>query len=378
MLTTKEIKVSCLRKISIILQLLGKNDKALCYVDRIVKEDEANDKDWWRLGSLYVRLSQWDKASEAFLNALNKRNGCAEYIYWLGKVEEEVGHVGVAETLYDQALEQKEDYWEALEAKGKLLINKGCFEEAASYFAKCFQQKPTDNTILNSLGLCSLGIEDLEGACRYFQAALSYNGRDSIIIYNLGTVYIKLKKYFEAKEQFEKIATKEKPEVFSALGFCCSMLNEYDDSLKYYESALKLDPESQEISINMAAVFAQCQRGKEALGLLRNVLIKNPYDSHVLNNIAWIYENLEEYTEAEEYYYRSLALSHGNPDIAYNLICCLRKQSKHMEALEVVEYLLQKPEWQKMAYSSLAELYESLGAEKLAVDFYNKALGLAL
>jgi len=49
--------------------------------------------------------------------------------------------------------------------------------------------------------------------------------------------------YDKARETFEKISEDRKTkEVFSWLGFCCTYTGDYVSALKYFNSALKMDP----------------------------------------------------------------------------------------------------------------------------------------
>lgn len=165
-------------------------------------------------------------------------------------------------------------------------------------------------------------------------------------------------------------------EVFRALGYCWGRMQEPARSIRYYRLALELEPEDYDTRLNLAAVYAQAGESREALNLLTDLLKDNPCDYQLLNNLAWVYESLHEYETAEKYYYRSLAVSGCAPDIAYNLVCCLRNEHKLLEAMDIMEYLNSSTDWQGRGFSQLAQIYEELGAQKLAVEYYNKAYGL--
>jgi tetratricopeptide (TPR) repeat protein len=184
-------------------------------------------------------------------------------------------------------------------------------------------------------------------------------------------------RYREAAELMEDMLPKFiSPELLRALGYCCWRLGDTVKSIRYYRTALEIEPLDYDTRLNLAAVYAQVGESREALILLKDLLKDNPCDYQLLNNLAWVYEGLREYTSAESFYYRSLAVSGCAPDIAYNLVCCLKNGHNLLEALEISEYLKVSDVWKGRGFSQLAQIYEEMGAEILAVEYYNKAYGL--
>jgi len=371
-----KVKLTWQRGLSVIYQVIGNNVKALEHLEALANNGQAGEREWWALGELYVRLKLWDKAVYALLNAVRSSNGCPKYIFWLGKAEEEAGHGNAAEALYEQAIKKDSEFWDAYAAKAHLILNRGDYEQALGYFSECLKHKPQDAYLLNNLGLCQLGLNRLTEAREYLAEATRRKAGDDHILYNYGTVLVKLDDYEQALAQFLKIKKKDNPAVFNALGYCYGMLQNTAESIRCYQEALQQEPDNQEAQKNLAAIYAKDHDYEQALLLIKNLLQLTPQDPDLLNNAAWIYEALCQYGLAEENYYRSLAASAGNPDIAYNLICCLKKQKKYLEALDIAGYLERIPEKQRTYWSALAQIYEDLGASKLAVDCYNKSLGL--
>jgi len=371
------IKASWYKSISSFLQAVGKKEKAKFYMDKLMWEGLAvNDKDWWYLGYLYTKLNQWEKAALAFTYAVSISQGHPKYIYWLGKAREEMGNTKMAETLYDEALKKNANCWEALVSKGELKLNRKEYKEALSYYRECLKLRPNDARILNNIGLCCLALDELEEAEDRITKAVRISPHDEVIRYNYATVYLKKGHLRRAIEEFEKIDRGVNAEILCLIGYCYGLLQDYESSISYYNAALCLEPENGEILINIATIYAKSGDTKKAIEIYRKLLLLNPRDPELLNNIAWVYETLEDYIKAEGLYYRGLALSYGDPKIAYNLICCLKRQRKFIEALDIIEHLQKIPEWRRMALSSMAQIYENMGEVKLAVDCYNKALGL--
>lgn len=362
--------------ITAIYQVLGKHVKLTRRLKALAERGQAGAEEWWTLGILYLRSQEWERAVHAMLNAVRLGNNAPQYLYWLGKAEEKAGHETAAEALYDRVMKIADYFWEAYAAKAQLLLNRGDYSEALVYFTEALILKPDDLYLLNNIGLCFLGMEELNGAKQYLQEAVARKPLDDYLHYNYGTVLVSLGEYDSAITQFTMIMNKDDAALQNVLGYCYGMLQEYEESINCYQEALRLDPGNLEWKKNLAAIYARANKYEQAVQLMKDLLLVNPQDSEILNNLAWIYEAQSQYSEAEENYYRGLAASDGSPDIAYNLICCLQRQKKYMEALELTGYLQKIPEKQRFYWSAIGQIYEDFGAGNLAVDCYNKSLGL--
>lgn len=372
----KKIFLLLNRSLSTIYSIRGNYDKAISYLSKITGKEAGNSNDWWKTGVLLGAQGKWDEAKKAFLKALDDNKANPKYLFWLGKAEKYNGNLAEAEKLCDEALQIKANYLEALLAKGQLLMNREEYEKAFHYFLNSTKITSGNAEIYNNAGLCQMNLNNLDSAADLFKKALKIKPRDPIIIYNYGMVMLKKGCYEQAITEMSKLCAEGKAEVFSSLGYCYSSLGKYPESLDFYLKTLQVAPDDQENLINLASIYAKMGENLKALEIMKKLLLVNPYDINILNNIAWIYENLQDYGEAEKYYSRGLALDAENPELMYNMVCCLNKQDKYGEAIEVINKLKNIPEWSRVAWSSLAQIYEKTGESELAVDCYNKALGL--
>jgi len=371
------LKRTYFKALAVLFLLAGCGKKAINYWEKVVEGERCNYQDWSALGTLYARQKQWDKAYRAFAQAA--RMGCREArnLYWLGKSCEGMGCQGMAEQYYDEGLKECARLWEALYAKGEIRLQKEDFEGASQCFRQCLELKPGHAGTLNNLGLCFLGLGETVQALSCLEKAVKMNKNDGKIRYNCAAAYIRLGRYREAVAMLHEIkGGEEQPQTCAALGFCYGMLERYEESLYYHRKALALDENNREALLNLAAVWAKKGETGQALEVFKKILAKDSKDPEVLNNIAWVYESMADFTSAEQHYLRGLAVSAGDPKIAYNLVCCLKKQKNYLEAINAIEHLKRKREWERAAWSSLAQIYEHLGANTLAVDCYNKAFGL--
>ena len=354
----------------------GDKVKAIIFLQKLTNKAEVKDVIWWKLGKLLGAEGNWFEAKKAFLLALriNRRN--PQYLYCLGKAEEIIGDSEDALRIYEKVLAHKSDCELTLFAKGNLLMKKGSFGDAVLCFYKLIPFQEKNPELHNNIGLCLMQLNNYELAERFFQKAVILKPKDTVYAYNYGLVMLKRGYYEKAIAILGKHLQEERAEIFSSLGYCYSSLGKYEESLQFYKKALLIAPYQKENLVNLACIYARMGEHTKALLILKKLLRVNPSDANLFNNIAWIYENLKNYWEAEKNYYRGIALAPKDPNLMYNLLCCLRKQNKYCEAMEIIAVLKKIPEWRKLAWSSLAHIYEKMGEKTLAVDCYNKALGL--
>ncbi|QNB45795.1 tetratricopeptide repeat protein [Thermanaerosceptrum fracticalcis] len=375
MLSLKEkFAVFRLRNMSFFYRLLGRYQVAIDYLQKITQTAHASDRDWWHLGLLLSQLERWEEAAQSFQKAVQISRRKAQYLYWLGTAQENLGNTAEAEVLYDEAV--LGNYGTALAAKGHILMKKEIYEEALELFREYLKTSPKDTEVLNAAGLCFFYLGDTDKAGHYLGQALALKPRDQTISHNLGLTYIRQQKYPEALQIYENMDQHHDKEICKSMAFCYGCVEKWEESLQYYRKALEVDPDDPETKLNMASIYAKNGESTRALEILKDLLLSNPQDTDILNNLAWTYENLQLLEEAEHNYWRSLALSPGNPYVIYNLACCLKKQEKYLEAIDILEHLGKMKGWQKIAWTTIAQIYEGLEAKSLAVDYYNKALGL--
>lgn len=373
----KIMSIAWLKRKAFFARLLGKSGEALACLEKVAQRGEAGEKEWWAMGTVYAGRGEWDKACHYWFKAHTANPQNPRYLFWLGKAKAELGEVTAAEFLYDEALKKDDKNWEAVFAKGQVRLHRGDYYGAFHIFKKCLQQRPNDVDTLNALGVCCLENNDCDTAVEFLQKALLLRPSDTVILNNYATASIRRGEYRKAVELLE-LDKEDGNKVWrlNCLGYCYSMLGEYEKSMACYKEALELNPKNSETMLNLAAVYAKMGKSEWALEISKKLVVKNPLDAELLNNLAWVYETLENHKAAEGFYFRSLAVSKGDPQIAYNLACCLQKQSGNLEALDILSRLKNKQGWRRKVWSLTAQIYEGLGEDKLAVDCYNKAFGL--
>ena len=157
---------------------------------------------------------------------------------------------------------------------------------------------------------------DLGKAERLYVEALTLAPERPSIMNNLAAVYIKLKKYVEAKHLCERLLQMN-PEDEGALinlGSCQMKLNLAEGALLSWERVLKIRPNQVAALTNRAPALLELGRAEEALASCEGALAMNPDSADALNNRGNALLQLGRDDEANASFERAIILKPSDPD----------------------------------------------------------------
>ncbi len=270
-------------------------------------------------------------------------------------------------------------------AIGKLLRTKSEYKASTEYHIKALKIVNTlkDNTIkahtLNLLGSSYRRLDDIKNALNCHQDALAIakkNKKESIInkrnksisINNIGNIYLLLKQYNLALEQFENsisIAKELDNKLglainYQNIGFSQENLGLYDDAIENYYKSLdinnEIDSERGKIICynSLATTYLKKLNFKKALRLMQQIYplalkSNNKYFlARTLTNLGISYLKNDKLSDAEKYLNEAITLAKKN-------------NFKRSET---------------RSFFALSELYELKNEESKAFDLYKKAVEL--
>ena len=241
-----------------------------------------------------------------------------------------------------------------------------------------------DARIYNDIGITYVHLGDLEKAFYYFQQASERDSSNPYYQLNLAVAYDKGKRYGLALEIYDKIL-KVKPGWLPALidkAYTLSNLKKISDALAIYEAILRSNPRNVLALSSIAGLYARLGQFDKALEYYRRIIPIKGYPEIYLAMGA-VYELKEDYDDALKYYKEAISM---NPtfSLAYFLYGNLKITIGDIK--EGVSYLKKSVELAQKGYSPspyiggnyfvLAGMEESLGYDKQAKEFYEKAFML--
>ncbi len=189
------------------------------YALKTVEADPATAQHHYTLGLAYYmegysQPAKWDKAVDAFKNAI-KRNP---------------------------------DYIDAIVTLGQTYYNKKDYKSAITEFQNALKKQPNNDRAYNEMAISYYALKDYKSAEKNSLLAVKYNPTNAINNYNLGLAYYMQERWEEAIASFEK-AVQYDPNYENAwfsLANCYWYTNRFDKSYEYYNRVLQINPNNSE------------------------------------------------------------------------------------------------------------------------------------
>jgi tetratricopeptide (TPR) repeat protein len=192
-------------------------DAAIKYYTTLEKVDTLKADDWRKLGMSYFET---------------KRDSLAAYA-----IEQILKTDTANSALYSEA--------------GAIYMRMKSWSKAAALFLRRFQSDPTNFSAIFNYAACSAASGDFDQAADAYTKATGLRPDYAGSYYNLGTCYLQLKKWPEAKKSFEDFValadtakTKNVKELANAnkfIGLVYLVDKKYEDAVKYEKKSLSYD-----------------------------------------------------------------------------------------------------------------------------------------
>jgi Tfp pilus assembly protein PilF len=172
--------------------------------------------------------------------------------------------------LYEQAIQLKPDFVNALINWGAALNELGQYEQAINKFQQALQLKPDDTDALVNWGAALNELGQYEQAINKFQQALQLKPDVANGLNNWGVALYKLGQYEQAIDKYQQ-ALQLKPDDTDAVvnwGVTLSKLGQYEQAIDKFQQVLQLKPDDADAWFNLACVYALQEKIDETLNTL--------------------------------------------------------------------------------------------------------------
>ena len=367
----------------------GKVQEADRYYTAILKANPKHPDANHNMGVLAVGVGQVEAALPFFKAALDVKSNIAQY--WLSYIDAliKLDRMVDAKAVFDEAKSKgvKGDGFDLIEGRLKIgaqskadqldegivktdvaLRESGKYDEAINLLLSEINRSSKDPNIPAVLSHCYILNDDLEKAKAFLAAAKNINSDTPLVGWNEARILLKEKKVKEALA----IASKtnelfpDDVEGMGVLGSCLSADGNFDESLKYLNKAIKLNPDYAEAFINRGLIYLNKKdnantlsdlekahylkphiRGIWSLVLSLNMerkefehvirlaegMVKlDPKDERIFATLAACHQQLKHYDQAILYNKKALALKPEYVEVLNNMGAALQEQGKLEEA----------------------------------------------
>lgn len=157
------------------------------------------------------------------------------------------------------------NFAEAFNLLGVCYDEKGQYRLAQEEYKKALKIEPNNARFLNNLGYSYYLSNDFGNAVKYYNKGLKITPNDRRMHNNIGLAYGRRGDYDKARQHFI-IAVGETGANLN-LGYVYSQQGKYEDAIKYYEAALRAQPQSLPALSNLASLYERTGRLREAATL---------------------------------------------------------------------------------------------------------------
>lgn len=149
-------------------------------------------------------------------------------------------------------------------AAGVEYLRQGNPSEARRHFARALSMEPDNPSANNAMALLYGYEQDPKNEEKYFQRALDSDSHYAPALNNYGAMLYSQGRYKEAVEKFQRAVDdpnyEERGSAFSNLGLCYQALGQLDNAKKAFIRALRLKPDFQTASLELARIYYQQKR----------------------------------------------------------------------------------------------------------------------
>lgn len=265
--------------------------------------------------------------------------------YWNLKADclLELGEWKAAVTCLNKSLRSSPGNADTIYRLGSIFLLHGEYGEALNCFSGCCKLKPFNPEYWEMKAEMLLKLNQIPAACESFSKAAKYSGQIRLL---------------------------------SCLAYCYAKTGQVKKSKKLLLKVLKEEPDNYDALCNLAGIYHKLNKDDQAYKLLKKAYTINKNDPLLLNNLGFICCRLGRSRKAVDYYNQALSLSPSDKIVLYNLGVCLYKKGIWEEARGLLEKLISIDSNNTDAWTLLGNVYEQLSKHKIAVDCFNRSLGL--
>ena len=242
----------------------------------------------FNLGSVYLRVGQFDEATTQFQAAVALDPGSAQIHYDLGLALSHRGQLDEAMAQFQKAIQIDPQFAGTHNHLGSILLQKGKSDEAMVEYQKALALDPHSAPAHYNLGMAFSEKGQVDAALAQFQTAVALDASDAEAHNNLGMTLAQKGRLDEALVQFRNAVAIDpaNAEAEENLGNVLLQKGAVDEAISRYQRAVQINPADAGNHNILGIALAQKGRINEAITQFQEALRLKPDLSEAQNNLA--------------------------------------------------------------------------------------------
>jgi len=330
-------------------------EEAIRAYERILSFESQNKEVLTRLGEIYAKQGEKDKALEIYkeLAEIYSTEGLLDKVIviyeklveWDPENKEARGKII---DIYNRILEMDPSN---LTARHKLignLLRKGSAEEAIPQFLALSKTYLEKGMKKEAFAVCRKLLELNPREARAHELIAD-------IIFGQGKKEDALKEYLYALKLYQDKGDDE-------------------TAMKLNERLLEMYPGTKQIAFHMALTYKKRGDNELALEEFKKIMADEPANVTVLQHIMEIYEAKEEYDKVIECAYKIVNIDNTRTDMQDKIISIYQQQGNIQKIIEIYEYMLKVDPSRSDIRDKILEIYEQEGKQNKIIEMYQNIL----
>ena len=264
---------------------------AKSYYHRAIALEPENAKAYFFLGYLHKNQKEYDEARVNFEIAArldpNYENVLSNLAYLLSDYYKEYARAIV---WFEKYLELAPDDINTRLDMGYALENAGRYNDAKKQYEQILSAEPDDYMTHIALAVLHIeGYNEYVKAKNLFLRAIEIEPENCLAYYNMGVVCANVNEYYQSKKHYE-LALKYDPDYIKALKNLAqlqySIFKKFDEAIPYYERILAMEPDDNEMRCFLGKALYYCGRYAEAGAQYEIIKQNDPGNLHLYNSLA--------------------------------------------------------------------------------------------
>ncbi len=299
-----------LNLLGIIAQSKNLHEQAVSYFEQSLLNDSNNFEVYFNLGWSLFELKKYAEAANAYHRVITLKPQTFQAYNALGKIY----------ALENKNLEAKSAFEHALAINPKYLeaqINLACLEQNLSQLSDLLRQNPSRGDIAYNIAKIYQQQNQLEPALKYALQAAQLSPCEDFCLF-CADLLSQSQQPYEALKYYQ-LALKDNPNSVPALINIANSAQDTFQAEQMYQKALSLAPKNFDAHLNYAVLLHKQNRLNEALEEYRQAAILNPNSAEVSNNLGLLQRSLDNFPQAIDLLLNAFCLSPQKQEYAANL-----------------------------------------------------------
>lgn len=236
---------------------LANSQAAIDTYHQIIKIDAYSSEAWFNLGQVYFNQNKYEKAVEAYDYALVINDEDSVSLIQKAHALYQLNHYEDAIESYKEYLNLSSEKWQALTFIGECYEKLEDFSKSLYYYKLSLEEVPNNFDALIGAAICYLEFEQYADSLSYLNLALELDDKAADVWVYLAEANIGLNNIDEALTAYLKSIAIDpsQPDTLMAVASIYMDKSEFENAIKFYESAYSFDDNLEMIELFMAVAY---------------------------------------------------------------------------------------------------------------------------